>query len=84
MKGRKRHIATNTLGNLLAVEVYRASYAIRAQGFDIIKHPNKSIVKVFADGGYKGQLIEQVKQDLSCKLEIVKRTDKGFKVRTER
>ena len=41
-------------------------------------------MKVFADGGYTGQLIEQVKQDLGCKLEIVKRTDKGFKVLPKR
>ena len=87
VKGRKRHIATDTLGNLLAVEVHSASYADRAKGFDIIKQTKasyKGIVKVFADGGYTGQLVEQVKQDLNCKLEIVKRTDKGFKVLPKR
>ena len=87
IKGRKRHIVTDTLGNLLVVEVHSASHADRAKGFDVIslaKEKYKTIEKIFADGGYTGSLIEKVKQELNCKLEIVKRTDKGFIVLPKR
>jgi putative transposase len=87
VKGRKRHIVTDTLGNLLAVEVHSASYADRAKGFDVIslaKEKYKAIEKIFADGGYTGKLIDTVKQKLNCKLEIIKRTDTGFKVLPKR
>ena len=87
IKGRKRHIATDTMGNLLAVEVHSASYADRAKGLDIIKLAKASygnIKKVFADSGYTGSLIDKVKKETGCKLEIIKRTDKGFKVLPKR
>ncbi len=87
IKGRKKHIVTDTLGNLLAVEVHSASYADRAKGLDVIslaKKKYKTIEKVYADGGYTGLLIEKVMQKLDCKLEIVKRTDKQFRVLKKR
>ncbi|ATY09589.1 IS5 family transposase [Amycolatopsis sp. AA4] len=77
-KGRKRHIATDTLGLLLAVVVTAASTqdrdgahlllaALRAR-FGAIAH-------VWADGGYSGRLVAWAKQVLSLTVEIVKRTD---------
>lgn len=87
IKGRKRHIVTDTLGNLLCVEVHSASIADRAKGLDAIglaKSRYKTIEKIFADGGYTGKLIDNVMQNLNCKLEIVKRTDKQFKVLKKR
>jgi putative transposase len=87
IKGRKRHIATDTLGNLLVVEVHSASVQDRAKGFDImskVKSTYKEIEKIFADGGYTGQLVKRVKENLKCQLEIVKRTDKEFKVLPKR
>ena len=83
VKGRKRHIATDTMGNLLVVEVHSASDQDRVKGFDVMskaKSTYKSIEKIFADGGYTGKLVKRVKDGLNCKLEIVKRTDKEFKV----
>jgi len=87
IKGRKRHIATDTLGNLLVVEVHSASGQDRVKGFDVMaktKSTYKGIEKIFADGGYTGQLVTRVKEKLNCQLEIVKRTDKKFKVLPKR
>jgi putative transposase len=38
------------------------------------------LVKIFADAGYSGKLIDYVKSKFGWILEIVKRTDKEFKV----
>jgi len=38
------------------------------------------LVKIFADSGYAGKLIEYVFRVFGWVLEIVKRTDTGFKV----
>ena len=63
-KGRKRHIATDTMGLLLA--------ALHAR-FSTVSH-------VWADGGYAGRLLPWAKKVLSLTVEVVKRTDKlsGF------
>ena len=50
----------------------------------LAKDKYKTIEKIFADGGYTGALIDKVKQKLDCKLEIIKRTDAGFKVLPKR
>lgn len=84
-KGRKRHIATDTMGLLLAVVVtaahiqdrdgaHRLLAALRAR-FSTISH-------VWADGGYAGRLLPWAKKTLSLTVEVVKRTDKtsGFLV----
>lgn len=87
IKGRKRHIATDTLGNLLAVEVHSASLPDRSKGLDIVrqaKQTYQSIKKVFADGGYSGALISQMKTQLCCDLEIVKKWEGEFRVLPKR
>ncbi len=77
-KGRKRHIAVDTLGLLLAVVVTAASIqdrdgahrllaALRAR-FSTVSH-------VWADGGYTGRLVTWAKQVLTLTVEVVKRTD---------
>jgi putative transposase len=87
IKGRKRHIATDTLGNLLAVEVHSASLSDREKGLSIVKqakqkHP--TIKKAFADGGYSGALIETMEKELNCELEIVKKWERKFRVLPKR
>src|SRR4030081_850497 len=78
-KGRKRHIAVDTLGLLLAVVVtgahiqdrdgaHRLLAALRAR-FSTVSH-------IWADGGYAGRLLPWAKKVLSLTLEVVKRTDK--------
>jgi transposase len=84
-KGRKRHIATDTLGLLLAVVVtgahiqdrdgaHRLLAALRAR-FSTVSH-------IWVDGGYAGRLVTWAHKILSFTLEVVKRTDKtaGFLV----
>ena len=61
IKGRKRHIATDTLGLLLVVLVTAASVQDTTGGRDVIdalaaRHPG--VVKAWADSGYQRSVIE--------------------------
>ena len=86
-KRRKRHIIVDTLGLLLAVVVHSADIQDRDGAklvMDCIRYKYDSIVKIFADGGYAGQLIDYVKQSFNWVLEIVKRDSPEFKVLPKR
>ena len=77
-KGRKRHIAVDTMGNLLAVCVHSAGIQDRrgARLLMIRLYALFSTISViWADGGYSGALVEWAKQMFKCTLTIVKRTD---------
>ena len=85
IKGRKRHIAVDTMGLLLAVVVHSAGIQDR----DGAKLVCMKLLGVFprlrliwADGGYAGELIAWVATFGNWVLEIVKRSDnpKGFVV----
>ena len=92
IKGRKRHVAVDTLGLLLAIMITPAA----VQDRDAAKSLIKGLVNMFgrlqiiwADGGYLGSLVRWVKQLRpygKLKLEIVRRCDgvKGFKVLPKR
>lgn len=85
MKGRKRHIVVDTLGLLLSCAVHPADIQDR-DGAKLVleglaaRFPRMR--KVWADGGYAGQLIEKAKSWGKWVLEIVKRSDKaqGFEL----
>ncbi len=85
VNGRKRHIVVDCLGMLLAVVVHAASVQDR-DGAKLVlarligRFPR--LAKIWADGGYAGELIAWVKGALGCVLEIVKRPEeqKGFQV----
>jgi len=85
VSGRKRHILVDTIGLLLLVVVHQASVQDR-DGAKLVlakvKDQFPRLKLVWADGGYAGQLIEWVKEQLQCVLEIVKRRDdvRGFHV----
>ena len=87
-KGRKRHIIVDTLGLLLAVVVHSADIQDRdgaKMAMDNLRHKYFRIIKIFADGGYAGQLIDYVKERFNWVLEIVKRNETGmFKVLPKR
>ena len=83
--GRKRHIAVDTGGLLLAVVVTIASIQDRDGAFRLLtalRSTFSTIALVWADGGYAGRLIDWSKRVLSLTVQVVKRTDDhtGFRV----
>jgi putative transposase len=78
VKGRKRHIAVDTMGNLLAVCVHSAGIQDRrgARLLMIRLYAMFAALSViWADGGYSGVLVEWAKNMFNWNLTIVKRTD---------
>ena len=82
IKGRKRHIISDTMGLLLAVVVHAANVHDSKGASDIIallKGRFERLVKIVADGGYRGVLIEKTKTTFGWILEIVLRSDHSSK-----
>lgn len=89
IKGHKRHILTDTVGNLLEVVVHTADVADCKGAPSLIEKVAQTfptINKIWADGGYKGDLIDLVKETLGAVLEVVEREagQKGFQVLPKR
>lgn len=85
VNGRKRHIIVDTIGLLLSVVVHPADIQDRDGAKLVISKIKGKFARlklIWADGGYAGKLIDWVKENINCILEIVKRSDdvKGFKV----
>jgi putative transposase len=92
--GRKRHLIVDTLGLVLLVVVTAASVQDRDGGkvllkalFERIKKPKYPhwwrfcrLKLIWADGGYRGELIGWVKRTLGWQLEIVEKAEdqRGF------
>jgi putative transposase len=84
IKGRKRHILTDTMGLLWGIVVHAADISER-DGAKILLEKIlkkgkwgriKTIIKVLADGGYSGQkMIDWVKNMCNVLFEIVKRNE---------
>jgi putative transposase len=89
IKGRKRHIIVDTLGLLLGLHVHAANIQDR-DGAKVLIMKVKNILTtlelIWADGGYRGQLIVWVKETTGWVMEIVKRNSdmKGFEVLPKR
>ena len=82
IKGRKRHIITDTMGLLLAVVVHAANVHDSKGASDVIallKGRFARLIKIVADGGYRGELIEKTKTAFGWILEIVLRSDHSSK-----
>jgi len=75
--GRKRHIVVDTLGNLLEVVVHAANIQDRDGAQLVLSKLSPATLarlrKVWADGGYRGRLIDWVRDHLDLILEIVER-----------
>ena len=90
VKGRKRHIVTDTVGNMLNGIVQTADIQDRDGAPATIKSTMQSypsLQKIYADGGYAGGKLVQAMTDLKGpKIEIVKRAQhaKGFVVLARR
>ena len=86
-KGRKRHIVVDTMGLIIFVIVHSADIQDRDGAklvMDKLKENLISLVKIFADGGYAGKLVEYAAQTYKWLIEIVKRNETGFKVLPKR
>jgi transposase len=85
INGRKRHIVCDTIGLLLVVMVTAASVQDRDGGRGILKRLHRaleSVQLVFADGGYRGQLLAIAKSAWAITVEVVLRPadQRGFAV----
>ena len=85
VNGRKRHIAVDTGGLLLAVVVTIAGIQDRDGALRLLtalRAKFATIALVWADGGYAGRLLTWAQAVLALTVTIVKRTDDltGFRV----
>jgi transposase len=83
IKGRKRHVAVDTGGLLLAVVVTTASLQDRDGAFRItaaLREALSTITLVWADAGYAGRFVGDARKIWGLAVAIVKRPDqaKGF------
>jgi putative transposase len=65
--GKKRHIITETMGLLLAVVVHAANDHDSKAASKVIEQLMgrfSRMIKIIADGGYRGELIENTKKCL--------------------
>jgi putative transposase len=78
IKGRKRHIAVDTQGNLLAVVVHSAGIQDRVGARAVMMRLFRrfdSITTIFADGGYTGKLIDWAKEMFDYRVQVIKRNE---------
>jgi len=86
IKGRKRHIITDTIGLLIGFVIHSAGIQDRdGAGWALksIRYTHPWLRHVFADGGYGGPKLRGALEKNGCwTIEIVKRSDtaKGFEV----
>lgn len=90
IEGRKRHIVTDSLGNLLDAIVHTADIQDRDGApavIESVRDSYPSLVKVFADGGYAGDKLRTAVAHIEgLAIAIVKRSDSavGFAVLPKR
>lgn len=81
VKGRKRHIVTDTLGNMLEGVVHGADVQDRDGAPGLIERACETypaLVKLFADGGYAGKKLEAAVAHIGrLSINIIKRRDPG-------
>jgi len=86
IKGRKRHIITDTAGHLVGLRVHAADIQDRDGAVGVlasIRAPYPWLRHIFADGGYAGEKLRAALAALGrWTIEIIKRSDKteGFEV----
>jgi len=92
VRGRKRTLITDTLGLVVLAKVTAANKADVKAGkealVDLKAKPEllKRLKKFFADGGYRGELVDWVMSELHAEMEIVLKLgdQKGFQVLPKR
>ena len=81
-KGRKRHIIVDTMGLLLAVVIHAANEHDSKSAPRVIAELRgrfHRLIKIVADGGYRGELIDNTRKTFGWILEVVLRKDSGKK-----
>ena len=92
VKGRKRNLITDTVGLVVLAKVTAANVQDVHAGKQILEELKKRtelitrLEKIFADGGYRGELVTWVKNELHAEMEIVLKLgeQKGFHVLPKR
>jgi putative transposase len=92
VSGRKRNLIVDTLGLLVLAKVTSANvqdvHAGKQTFQDLLERPEHlpRLQTIFADGGYRGELVDWVKENLHADLSIVLKVDgqKGFQVLPKR
>lgn len=81
-KGRKQHILTDTMGLVLTEVIHAANVHDSKAAFSVIeslKGRFPRLSKIIADGGYRGELIQQVQKAFGWLLEVVLRPEQTKK-----
>jgi putative transposase len=87
IKGRKRHIVTDTMGHLLHVRVHAANIHDTVAGCHVFEEALKghpSLAGVCADAGYRKTMEKFVKDILHRTIEISQRIVPGWAVLAKR
>ncbi len=87
VKGRKRHIITDTQGHLLHVKVHAANIHDTVGGCGVFEEAIKkypSIEGVCADAGYKKTMEEFVRNQMKKTIEISERIKPGWAILAKR
>lgn len=87
IKGRKRHIVTDTLGHLLGVIVHAANLHDTVEGQRIclqVADRYPSIQAFLADQGYRGTTVAFVQEWLHRRVDIVEKASNRFVVQPQR
>jgi len=83
VKGRKRHIVVNTMGNLLAVAVHAANIHDTKSGISPAKiafEKYPTIKKFCGDGGYRKSFVEAVSSELGLDVDISEKILSGWAI----
>ena len=87
VKGRKRHIVTDTQGHLLHVKSHPANEHDSISGclvFEETLNKYPSLQGVCADGGYRETFVDYVRLALDCLVEIVLKLPEGWTILPKR
>jgi len=83
VKGRKRHIVVDTMGNLLAISVHAANIHDTKSGINPAKKAYKkypTIQRFCGDDGYRKSFEEAISEQLGLGVDISKRIKPEFEV----
>jgi len=87
IKGRKRHITTDTEGNLLHIEVHKANEHDSIAGCRVLEKTHKkfrSITGFCGDAGYRGTAKKHVEEVLNLAFDISKKIKESFVILAKR